>query len=89
MTLETIIKLFHKAEAQKLYYTDPVAAQRVAQMIAAAEREKYKEAVALLRTIHMGNESARSQTIIRAAINLLNAEAPQELADAIRTRGQA
>ena len=39
MNLETIIKLFHKAEAQKLYYTDPVAAQRVAQMIADAENE--------------------------------------------------
>lgn len=39
MTLETIIKLFHKAGASKLYYTDPEAAQRVAQMIADAERE--------------------------------------------------
>lgn len=39
MTLETIIKLFHKAGASKLYYTDPVAAQRVAQMIADAENE--------------------------------------------------
>lgn len=39
MTLETIIKLFHKAGASKLYYTDPEAAQRVAQMIAEAERE--------------------------------------------------
>lgn len=40
MTLETIIKLFHKASASKLYYTDPEAAQRVAQMIADAEREE-------------------------------------------------
>ena len=39
MNLETIIKLFKKADAAKLYYTDPVAAQRVAQMIADAENE--------------------------------------------------
>ena len=39
MTLETIIKMFKKADAIKLYYTDPEAAQRVAQMIAEAERE--------------------------------------------------
>lgn len=39
MTLETIIKLFHKAGASKLYYTDTEAAQAVARLIAEAENE--------------------------------------------------
>ena len=51
------------------------------------EREKRDEAIALLRTIHMGNESARSQDIIRAAIHVLQRNAPEELAATIRTRG--
>ena len=74
MTLETIIKLFRQAGASKLYYTDPEAAQRVAQMIAEAEREacaKVCDRVGYHHEVQQGAELAF------------------DLAAAIRARGQA
>ena len=59
---------------------------KLAELIRADEREKRDEAVELLSTIHMGNESARSQDIIRAAIHVLQRNAPEELAATIRAR---
>jgi hypothetical protein len=57
-----------------------------AALVRADEREKRDEAVGLLNTIHMGNESTRSQNIIRSAIRVLQRNAPEELAAAIRAR---
>lgn len=74
------------AEREKVRASMKKAHRKMVELVRADEREKYKEALALLQTIHMGNESTRSQTIIRAAINRLSVDAPQELAVAIRAR---
>jgi hypothetical protein len=63
------------------------AIERFAALVRIDEREKRDEAIELLRTIHMGNESARSQDIIRAAIHVLQRNAPEELAAAFLARG--
>jgi hypothetical protein len=66
-------------------YDEAMVKAMIAEAVA-KERESVVKAVELLNTIHMGNESARSQNIIRAAIHVLQRNAPEELAAAIRAR---
>ena len=85
-TVESVSKM--QAEINRLVSFNQQLMDEVARLNKAVdvEREKRDEAVELLRTIHMGNESARSQDIIRGAIHVLQRNAPEELAAIIRAR---
>ncbi len=89
--MKTVIEMARDAGLH-LYVNDlteepyALVVERFAELVRADERKKRDEAVKLLNTVHMGNESARSQDIIRAAIHVLQRNAPEELAAAIRAR---
>jgi uncharacterized protein YpbB len=86
--MRTTIEMAREAAGDdwKLFQEFMPEIHRLVELVRADEREKRDEAVELLNTIHMGNESARSQDIIWAAIRVLRRNAPEELAAIIRAR---
>lgn len=61
MNVETIIKVFTRAGAANLYYTDPVVAQRVAHLLVKAEQEAVQELLGALQDLLMDTQHAEHE----------------------------